>query len=206
MQPFRPASEPRRPVVLGVVPWARRMAWFAILLVSAHLNQAMASSEAFSQAPVGAPEIATLPAGVLLKSSARGDYFEQADSLFWPLFRYIRDHSITMTTPVEASVDDASMFFWVSAADVPKASADGGGVAVVRVPERTVARLGARGSYSRENFEATRQALTRWLDSRKDVEASGPAYAVFWNGPFVPGFLKRFEVHIPVKPRSRTGS
>jgi hypothetical protein len=24
-------------------------------------------------------------------------------------------------------------------------------------------------------------------------------YAVFWNGPYVPPFMKRFEIHVPVE-------
>ncbi|MEY5012255.1 MAG: hypothetical protein RLZZ253_3394, partial [Verrucomicrobiota bacterium] len=27
-------------------------------------------------------------------------------------------------------------------------------------------------------------------------------YAVYWNSPFVPGFLKHSEVHIPLTPAS----
>jgi hypothetical protein len=30
--------------------------------------------------------------------------------------------------------------------------------------------------------------------------AAGEAYAIYWNSPFVPGFLKRYEVHVPVEP------
>jgi hypothetical protein len=30
-------------------------------------------------------------------------------------------------------------------------------------------------------------------------EAIGEARGIFWNGPFIPGFFKRFEVHIPVQ-------
>lgn len=32
---------------------------------------------------------------------------------------------------------------------------------------------------------------------------SGPAYAVYWNGTYVPCVLKQFEVHIPVEPKRK---
>lgn len=37
-------------------------------------------------------------------------------------------------------------------------------------------------------------------------KASGEARGIFWNGPFTPGFLKRFEVHLPVVERSNDGN
>jgi hypothetical protein len=38
-------------------------------------------------------------------------------------------------------------------------------------------------------------------------EIAGDAYAVYWDGPFVLGFFKRSEVHLPVKLREPdTGS
>ena len=40
-----------------------------------------------------------------------------------------------------------------------------------------------------------------WLATRPDVEAAGAPYGVYWHAPYVPPFLKRFEVHIPVRPR-----
>ena len=33
------------------------------------------------------------------------------------------------------------------------------------------------------------------------VPPAGPAYAVYWNSPFTPWFLKRYEVHVRVRPR-----
>jgi DNA gyrase inhibitor GyrI len=76
-------------------------------------------------------------------------------------------------------------------------------VEVIEIPERRVASLGARGSYSARNFRDTRDELLAWLAKRTDVAASGEPYAVYWNGPFTPGFLKRYEVHIQVRAVSR---
>jgi hypothetical protein len=70
---------------------------------------------------------------------------------------------------------------------------------VVEVQERLVVSLGARGGYSEKNFVEVRDKLQDWLSIQPQLEATGPAYGVFWNGPFLPGFLKRFEVHVPVR-------
>lgn len=168
-----------------------------LLFLTAHL---MATEQAFSPTPVGTPELKTLPAGVLLKSTAPGDYFDQSNRLFRPLFSYISRQGISMTTPVEAQVEGAAMYFWVADSQREKVAGSRDGVEVIEFPERRVASLGARGSYSRENFARARDELLAWLGRRTDVEPAGAPYPVFWNGPFVPGFLKRFEVHVPVRP------
>ena len=163
----------------------------------------MATEQAFPPSPVGTPELKTLPAGVLLKATGKGNYFDQANGLFRPLFNYISSHDITMTTPVEAKIDGAAMYFWVALSERAKVAGNANGVEVVEIPEREVASLGARGSYSAKNFEKTRDELLAWLATRKDVEVAGAPYAVYWNGPFTPGFLKRFEVHVPVRASAR---
>jgi hypothetical protein len=43
----------------------------------------------------------------------------------------------------------------------------------------------------------------QWLERHADQwEAAGEPYAVFWNSPFMPGFLKRSEVHQPLRHRA----
>jgi hypothetical protein len=104
-----------------------------------------------------------------------------------------------MTVPVEAEIDGAAMYFWVGREELAKVRESDSVVSVVRLPERQVASRGARGAYSQKNFNETRDALLDWLKGRGDLEATGPAYAVYWNGPFTPWFLKQFEVHIPIR-------
>jgi hypothetical protein len=178
-----------------------RILWPLLLLAL----PAMATEQAFTPTASGVNELKTLPAGVLLKSPGRGNYFEQADSLFMPLFRYISKHDIAMTSPVEASIDQAAMYFWVGAAQHAKVTGNEGTIEVRRVPERRVASRGAKGGYSRGNFEKTRDELLAWLKARSDVEAAGEPYAVYWHGPFTPWFLKKSEVHVPVRPKTAGG-
>jgi hypothetical protein len=161
---------------------------------------AMAAPAAFPPTEPGVFEVKTLPAGLLLKSTSAGSYFDRANSLFRPLFSYISRHKIAMTTPVEATVEPAAMYFWVAESERAKVADDTDDVEVVEIGERRVASLGARGGYSRSSFEKTRDALLVWLDTQPDLVRAGEAYGVFWHGPFTPWFAKRFEVHIPVKP------
>ncbi|MBA4136920.1 MAG: hypothetical protein C0518_06345 [Opitutus sp.] len=171
----------------------------AFLLVS---SPAMAARQAFPPTAPGRIELKTLPAGVLLKASGRGNYFSSANDLFRPLFRYISRHEIAMTTPVEAQIDDAAMYFWVAESERTKVAGNESGVEVIEIPQRHVASAGGRGAYSRKNFEDLRTRLLAWLAERPEVESAGEPYAVYWHGPFTPWFAKTFEVHVAVRPRT----
>lgn len=172
----------------------------SFLILIALASSAMATEQAFLPSQIGIPELKILPAGLLLKTTATGNYFDESSRLFRPLFDYISSRKIAMTTPVEAKIEGAAMFFWVSESQRAKVSGSMGAVEVVELPERRVARLGARGTYSEKNFFLTRDRLLAWLAQRKDVVLAGAPYGVYWNGPLMPGFLKHYEVHIPVQP------
>lgn len=146
-------------------------------------------------------EIKTLPPARILTATAPGDYFEQQAIMFRKLYRYIRDHDITMTVPVEADVLRSIMRFYVSPNQARLDLSPSIEVGVEQLPERLVASLGVTGAYSEGNFKAARQNLQRWLAEHPEILAAGPAYGVYWSSPWVPWFLKRFEVHIPVTSR-----
>ncbi|GAB5560801.1 MAG: hypothetical protein SynsKO_24480 [Synoicihabitans sp.] len=159
----------------------------------------MAAEQAFPPTAPNSTEIKTLPAGILLKSSAEGNYFDNGGKLFGPLFRYISQHKIAMTTPVEAKIDDAAMYFWVHPNEAEKVAGSKNGVEVIDIPERTVAVRGAKGGYNKGNFNETRDELTAWLENQSDWRATGEPYGVYWDGPFTPWFMKTYEVQIPVE-------
>ncbi len=69
------------------------------------------------------------------------------------------------------------------------------------MPERRVISIGARGSYREANVRKHLVKLEEYLAGQDQYEAIGPAYSVFWNPPYIPWFLRRFEVHIPVRIR-----
>ena len=169
------------------------------------MSSASAYEQAFPPTEPGTIELKTLPAGRLLESRGEGDYFNQSNSLFRPLFRYISSNDISMTTPVEAKINPGTMYFWVARSQVSKADADTDSVRVIDVPERLVAAAGARGSYSEANFKETRDQLMAWVQAQDGLQVSGEPFAVYWNGPMTPWFMKRFEVMVEVR-KSGTNS
>lgn len=161
--------------------------------------ETMAYEHAFSKTPVGEIEIRTLPEARLLATGTSGAYFDHSGTLFKRLFDYINANSISMTVPVEGNLDQAEMRFYVGR-DVPPELDATDDVRVVNVPRRRVASLGAKGAYSETNVNRARERLESWVETQSEWSPDGAPHAVFWNGPFTPWFMKRFEVHLPVKP------
>jgi len=164
-------------------------------------GEASAYDQAYPEAPVDDVEIRMLPASRWIVSDAEGDYFDRSSMLFRRLFDYIKVHGIAMTVPVEGRLDNAEMRFHLGT-DASRTVQDDGPVRVMNAASRRVARLGAKGAYSEENVGAARSRLEAWLAENPQWRSTGPAYAVFWNGPFTPWFMKRFEVHIAVEPNA----
>ncbi|PXA05515.1 hypothetical protein DDZ13_01190 [Coraliomargarita sinensis] len=162
-----------------------------------------ADQQAFPQTEVGATELKTIPASRMIVSECKDHYFSENNGLFRPLFRYISRNDIAMTTPVEAEMMPGRMYFYIGADASHRELSSTDEVKVVDLPERLVASIGVRGGYTRENFNAARKQLQAWLNSHPTHKADGEARGVFWNGPYVPWFLKRFEVHLPVIERSQ---
>jgi len=159
---------------------------------------------AYPKTEVGACEVKSLPAGRILVARSERTYFSGGNSLFGRLFRYIQSNRIPMTAPVEAGMDPGTMVFHVDVASAARKDlASSRDVELKDVPARSVAAVGIRGSYTQSAYEANLARLREWLASRKDLEAAGEPYAVYWDSPFVPGFMKRSEVHIPVRPVAR---
>lgn len=159
-----------------------------------------AAEDAFPRTPSGEFEVKVLPAGILIEVvDETAGYFDSNNQLFRKLFRYIRRQDISMTAPVEAGINPARMAFWVGSGDHAKLAHEEEGVRVVEVEERQVASLGVRGGYSQANFERNRKRLLEWIDDQETLVATGDPYAVYWNGPFVPWFIKRSEIHVPVR-------
>jgi effector-binding domain-containing protein len=174
----------------------RGLLYLGVILLATILGCSFPMS--FDQTPVGRFEVKTLPAATVMVTATSGDYFDKANGLFMTLFRYIRKQGVDMTVPVEGHHAPAQMNFYMSSRDQGRGLPDAEGVQVRKLPERTVASYGVRGSYTRENYLAAIARLRDWLKEHPEYSVTGEPYAVYWNGPYVPGFLKRFEVHIPV--------
>ena len=170
-----------------------------LITLSFAFNIIHAYEQAFPKTPLGEIEVKTLPASKLIACHGQGDYFDRSDSLFRPLFRYIQENDIAMTTPVEAEIKPGVMYFYIGAVAAKRQLAKTDAVDVVELPERTVLSVGLRGTYSGENFAKGEALLRAWIAKQAGYRATGPARAIYWNGPFTPGLLKRSEVHLPVE-------
>lgn len=161
-------------------------------------DTSQAYEAAYPKTPDGKIEVKRIPAAKLLVTESPGGYFDNSNDLFMRLFRYISANDVSMTVPVEAQIENARMKFYVGGPDREKNLPDRGEVKVVSLPERMVASIGIKGGYTKNIFEKNREKLAAWLRENTRYTPAGDSYAVYWDAPFVPWFLKHSEVHIPV--------
>ena len=149
--------------------------------------------------PVGEIKVLELPKRIALEAKSPQGYFSENNGLFRTLFGYISKHDLSMTTPVEAEIKPGKMRFFVGEKDTTKKRTNTGKVEVIDLDPITVVAIGIRGSYNSENFQKHEKLLLKWIDDNPNYETSGSAYAVYWDGPFIPWLLKRSEVHLPIR-------
>ena len=175
--------------------------FFPFLTSFLSLHTLSAYEEMFEKTPVGEIKMIDLPERTALEAKASGSYFQSDNGLFRKLFRYISSNDLAMTTPVEADVNPGKMRFFVGAKDRSKNISSTQIVEVRKIAPMKVVAIGVRGSYSMKRFMENKRKLDQWLDKEKKYEVAGDAYAVYWDGPFVLGFFKHSEVHVPIKLR-----
>jgi len=161
---------------------------------------AMAYEAAYPMTAAGVCEIKTLPAGELLEARSEGEYFRENNGLFRRLFEAIQKNQVPMTTPVEAGVRPGTMVFYLDPKSAKRADLVlQGGVRRREVEARVVASIGIRGGYSKESFEENARKIREWIETQPGWKPAGDPYVVYWNSPFMIWFLKRSEVHLPVR-------
>lgn len=160
---------------------------------------AMAYESNYPPTEVGVIEVKGLPAARVMEAAGGADYFEGRNGPFMVLFDYIRENDLAMTVPVEADPRPARMRFFVERDHAGALPSGAGGVTVYERPAQLVVSIGQRGAYSRENYDEGLTALRAWLAERPEYEAAGEPYAVYWDGPYKPWFMKRAEVHLPIR-------
>lgn len=72
-------------------------------------------------------------------------------------------------------------------------------VRIEEVPSRSVAVLRFSGSWSETHFEEKTKELQQELADAK-IATKGPVFAMLYNPPFTPSFLRRNEVAIEIAP------
>ena len=169
-------------------------------------NHSFAYESMHERTPVGKIVVVDLPARTALETSTDKSYFSENNGLFRKLFRYINQNDISMTTPVEADIKPGKMRFFVGTKDLAKNFKDSDQVKIRKLAKQKVVSIGIRGGYTEKRFQENLKSLNKWLAGNTKFEAIGEPYGVYWNGPFVPGLLKRSEIHIPIRLTEKKSS
>ncbi len=176
------------------------VAVFTILSCSLPFVKLHAAEQAFEPTKDGKIEVKTIPAATVIRKSGKsGDYFDRDGQLFMPLFRYIQEREIAMTTPVEAEIAEPSMVFYIGSDVDHDLLESSGEVKLEKLPERLVLAVGVGGSYSKEQFQKAKTIADEWLAAQSEYEAIGQPRMIYWHGPMTPWFMKRAELHWDLK-------
>lgn len=176
----------------------------ALLLLALLPSMASSTELAYPKTEPAVCEFKELPAARLMVARSDAGYFSGDNRLFGKLFRYIQSNRIPMTAPVEARIEPGVMIFYCDVASAARADlTPTAEVTLETVPARSVAAIGIRGSYTEKTYRDNLARLRTWLATQPDYAEAGEPYAVYWDSPFVPGFLKRSEVHLPVRKLSK---
>jgi len=153
----------------------------------------------------GAFEVRDYPALTLITAPMprRGE-----DGAFMKLFRFIsgknaRSEKIAMTTPVLMSgAESGGMAFVLPAAVAAKGvpSPSNTELAVTVKPPVRYAVIRYKGSTAAAHALAETSKLEIWLSS-KGLKPSGDPVFAYYNPPWTPGFMRRNEVLIPIRPQ-----
>jgi len=158
----------------------------------------------------GVIEIKQYPAYRAATVQVSGRLADAPSQGFSPLFDHISSNDISMTAPVEtrypattlqanaAAEGQAAVSFLYRSLDiVPQAVAQD--VQVEEMPPMMVVSLGRRGGYGYDNYTEGIVRLQTWLAEHPEYVVAGPPRRFFYDGPFVPDFLKRNDIQIPIE-------
>jgi len=154
----------------------------------------MAYESIYPKTPVGKIEVKQIPARKILAAQGKGDPFQSRNQSFGKLFNYIQRNDVAMTVPVEAGATTNTMNFFVGGKDESKDLKPDENIKVQKLQPITVVSIGMRGAYTQKRYEEGLQKIRKWLSEHPEWQAEEEPYAVYWNSPFVPGFVKVSEV------------
>jgi len=166
-------------------------------------------------------ELRQYPAHVVAETLVEGDFSEVGNAAFRRLAGYIngqnrRKQTIPMTAPVSQEVDSVKIpmtapvnqersgekwritflmpaQYTLETLPEPLDSK----VELRKVPERLMAALKYSGTWSKSRYGEKQEQLMEWIARRGLKQIGEPVFARY-NPPFMPWFLRRNEVLIPV--------
>lgn len=181
------------------------------LLLGAYKAASAPLPDGFPEATAdGVIEVKQYPAYRAATVQVSGRLASAPSQGFSPLFEHISRNDISMTAPVETRYPDATLqadaategqaavsFLYRSLDIVPQEIAQN--VQVEDIPSMTVVSLGRRGGYSYENYTEGIAQLQAWLAQHPEYEVVGLPRRFFYDGPYIPNFLKRNDIQIPIQ-------
>ncbi|QSH40288.1 heme-binding protein [Lentisphaerota bacterium ZTH] len=171
----------------------------AMLCMLTVLTSCTTTEKAYERTPAGTVQVKKIPKLYAFSTTTDGEFFDNSDVMFGRLFTYLKDNNLKMTVPVESHMKPASMAFFVVNPDLAAKLRNQGKVKVETIPSRMVISAGLTGRYTKSNFEEGKKMIEKWLKDNPNYEANGEYFAVYWNSPYVPWFMRKQEVNLPVK-------
>jgi hypothetical protein len=195
-----------------------------ILVVILGIGKAMAIEEAeytvvFNQESF---EVRQYESHILAETIVDGDFEDAGSKAFSQLFNYISGNNnsqrkvemttpvnqepvsekIDMTAPVGQQRKDGS---WVVSFMMPSSYSletlplpEDSNVTLRQVPARYMAAIRYSGFWSEEAYSDNLDKLNAWMEKQNLIVVGSPIWARY-NAPFVPWFLRRNEILIPVE-------
>ena len=166
-------------------------------------------------------ELRHYSAHIVAETFVEGDFSKAGNEAFSRLAGYIngqnrRKQTIPMTAPVSQEADSMKIpmtapvnqekagekwrFIFLMPAEYTLETLPeplDSRVELREVPERRVASLKYSGTWSKSRYEEKKKQLMEWIEKRGLKQIGEPIFARY-NPPFMPWFLRRNEVLIPV--------
>ena len=139
--------------------------------------------------------------GRLFKYISGNNQSEQEIAMTAPVGQVAEGQEIDMTAPVGQTQVDGK---WVvsfmmpgsfTMQTTPKPRDER--ITIRQVPEQTMAALEYSGFWSKSGYEKNKARLEEWIDKKGFIIQGKPVWARY-NAPFMPWFLRRNEVLIPI--------
>jgi effector-binding domain-containing protein len=197
---------------------------FTLIIIFSGTQNIMAIEEApyTTVKSEGSFEIRDYEPYLLAETLVDGDFEKAGSSAFQRLFRYISGDNqsqtkIAMTAPVSQEPGEKIAMTapvgqqksgdqWVVSFMMPASYSmenlpipDDPQVRLREVPARRMAAVRYSGFWSEKNYQKNKAKLDTWVQ-KEGLSINGEAIWARYNAPFMPWFMRRNEILIPVAP------
>ena len=140
--------------------------------------------------------------GRLFKYISGNNQSRQEIAMTAPVGQVAESQKIDMTAPVgQTQVDGKWVVSFMMPSSftmdsIPKPNDER--IVLRSVPVQTMAAIRYSGLWSESGYQKSKSRLEKWIDKKGYIATGAPVWARY-NAPFIPWFLRRNEVLIPVE-------